>query len=85
MEEKAQALIDEVEGRRETKAVAEGCPSRHRGSRRGARGQGRWGETGIVGSTVPLAKRRDGHPEVDNAKVRSGQIARLEEDAEGAR
>jgi methylmalonyl-CoA mutase len=82
LEEKAQALIDEVEAHGGmTKAVAEGLP-KHRIEEAAAARQAKvdTGETVIVGvNRYRLAEEAEVDIlEVDNAKVRSGQIARLE-------
>ncbi|MEA1072766.1 methylmalonyl-CoA mutase [Sphingomonas sp. LY160] len=82
LEEKAQALIDEVEAHGGmTKAVAEGLPKQRIEEAAAARAaKVDTGETVIVGvNRYRLAE--EAHLdilEVDNAKVRAGQIARLE-------
>jgi len=82
LEEKAQALIDEVEAHGGmTKAVAEGLPKQRIEEAAAARAaKVDIGETVIVGvNRYRLAE--EAHLdilEVDNARVRSGQIARLE-------
>jgi methylmalonyl-CoA mutase len=82
LEEKAQALIDEVESHGGmTKAVAEGLP-KHRIEEAAAARQAKvdTGEAVIVGVNryrLPEEAEVD-ILEVDNAKVRAGQIARLE-------
>ena len=83
LEEKAQALIDEVEARGGmTKAVAEGLP-KHRIEEAAAARQAKvdTGETVIVGvNRYRLEEEAEVDIlEVDNAKVRAGQIARLEQ------
>ena len=82
LEEKAQALIDEVEAHGGmTKAVAEGLPKMRIEEAAAARAaKVDVGETVVVGvNKYRLAE--EAHLdilEIDNAKVRSGQIARLE-------
>ncbi|MCA1653968.1 MAG: methylmalonyl-CoA mutase [Sphingomonadales bacterium] len=82
LEERAQALIDEVEAHGGmTKAVAEGLPKQRIEEAAAARAASvDTGETVIVGvNRYRLAE--EAHLdilEVDNARVRSGQIARLE-------
>ncbi|QIL02609.1 methylmalonyl-CoA mutase [Sphingomonas sinipercae] len=83
LEEKAQALIDEVEAHGGmTKAVAEGLP-KHRIEEASAARQAKvdTGETVIVGVNRYRLSEEDQLDilEVDNAKVRAGQIARLEQ------
>jgi len=82
LEEKTQALIDEVEAHGGmTKAVAEGLPKARIEEAAAARAaKVDTGETVIVGVNrykLPEEAHLD-ILEVDNAKVRSGQIARLE-------
>jgi methylmalonyl-CoA mutase len=82
LEEKAQALIDEVEAHGGmTKAVAEGLPKARIEEAAAARAaKVDTGETVIVGVNrykLPEEAHLD-ILEVDNAKVRSGQIARLD-------
>jgi methylmalonyl-CoA mutase len=82
LEEKAQALIDEVEAHGGmTKAVAEGLPKQRIEEAAAARAaKVDTGETVIVGVNrykLPEEAHLD-ILEVDNARVRSGQIARLE-------
>ena len=81
-EEKAQALIDEVEAHGGmTKAVAEGLPKQRIEEAAAARAaKVDVGETVIVGvNRYRLAEEAEMDIlEVDNARVRSGQIARLE-------
>ena len=82
LEEKAQALIDEVEAHGGmTKAVAEGLPKQRIEEAAAARAaKVDMGETVVVGvNRYRLAE--EAHLdilEVDNARVRAGQIARLE-------
>ncbi len=83
LEEKAWALIEEVEAHGGmTKAVAEGLPKQRIEEAAAARAvKVDVGETVIVGvNRYRLAEEED-HDflEVDNAKVRAGQIARLEQ------
>ena len=83
LEQKAQALIDEVEAHGGmTKAVAEGLPKRRIEEAAAARqAKVDTGETVIVGVNryrLPEEAEVD-ILEVDNAKVRSGQIARIEQ------
>ncbi|MDQ3074752.1 MAG: methylmalonyl-CoA mutase [Pseudomonadota bacterium] len=82
LEEKAQALIDEVEAHGGmTKAVAEGLPKQRIEEAAAARAaKVDVGETVIVGvNRYRLAEEADlDILEVDNARVRAGQIARLE-------
>jgi methylmalonyl-CoA mutase len=82
LEEKAQALIDEVEAHGGmTKAVAEGLPKQRIEEAAAARAaKVDVGETVIVGvNRYRLAEEAElDILEVDNARVRSGQIARLE-------
>jgi len=82
LEDKAQALIDEVEAHGGmTKAVAEGLPKQRIEEAAAARAaKVDIGETVIVGvNRYRLAEEAElDILEVDNAKVRSGQIARLE-------
>ncbi|MDQ3078141.1 MAG: methylmalonyl-CoA mutase family protein, partial [Pseudomonadota bacterium] len=82
LEEKAQALIDEVEAHGGmTKAVAEGLPKQRIEEAAAARAaKVDVGETVIVGvNRYRLAEEAAMDIlEVDNAKVRAGQIARLE-------
>uniref|UniRef100_UPI00286E1AD1 methylmalonyl-CoA mutase family protein n=1 Tax=Sphingomonas sp. TaxID=28214 RepID=UPI00286E1AD1 len=78
----AWALIEEVEAHGGmTKAVAEGLP-KHRIEEAAAERQARvdTGATTIVGVNRYRLAEEEEHPflEVDNARVRSGQIARLE-------
>jgi methylmalonyl-CoA mutase len=82
LEEKAWALIDEVEAHGGmTKAVAEGLP-KHRIEEAAAARAAKvdTGETVIVGVNRYRPEDEEEHDilEVDNAKVRAGQIARLE-------
>jgi methylmalonyl-CoA mutase len=82
LEEKAWALIEEVEAHGGmTKAVAEGLP-KHRIEEAAAERAAKvdTGETVIVGVNRYRLEQEEEHPflEVDNAKVRAGQIARLE-------
>jgi methylmalonyl-CoA mutase len=82
LEEKAWALIEEVEAHGGmTKAVAEGLP-KHRIEEAAAERAARvdTGETVIVGVNRYRLAEEEEHEflEVDNAKVRAGQIARLE-------
>ena len=82
LEDKAQALIDEVEAHGGmTKAVAEGLPKQRIEEAAAARAaRVDTGETVIVGVNrykLPEESHLD-ILEVDNARVRSGQIARLE-------
>jgi methylmalonyl-CoA mutase len=82
LEEKAWALIEEVEGRGGmTKAVAEGLPKRRieeAAAERAAKVD--TGETVIVGVNRYRLAEEEEHAflEIDNAKVRAGQIDRLE-------
>jgi methylmalonyl-CoA mutase len=81
LEEKAWALIEEVEQHGGmTKAVAEGLPKQRieeAAAERAAKVD--TGETVIVGvNRYRLEKRKSTILEVDNAKVRAGQIARIE-------
>jgi methylmalonyl-CoA mutase len=82
LEEKAQALIDEVEAHGGmTKAVAEGLPKQRIEEAAAARAaKVDTGDTVIVGvNRYRLAEEAEMDIlEVDNAKVRAGQIARLE-------
>jgi methylmalonyl-CoA mutase len=82
LEEKAQALIDEVEAHGGmTKAVAEGLPKQRIEEAAAARAANvDTGETVIVGvNRYRLAEEAAMDIlEVDNARVRAGQIARLE-------
>ena len=82
LEEKAQALIDEVEAHGGmTKAVAEGLPKQRIEEAAAARAaKVDIGETVIVGVNRYRLVDEEEHDilEVDNAKVRAGQIARLE-------
>lgn len=82
LEEKAQALIDEVETHGGmTKAVAEGLPKQRIEEAAAARAaKVDTGDTVIVGvNRYRLAEEAEMDIlEVDNAKVRAGQIARLE-------
>lgn len=82
LEEKAQALIDEVEAHGGmTKAVAEGLPKQRIEEAAAARAaKVDTGETVIVGvNRYRLAEEAEMDIlEVDNARVRAGQIARLE-------
>jgi methylmalonyl-CoA mutase len=82
LEDKAQALIDEVEAHGGmTKAVAEGLPKQRIEEAAAARSaKVDTGETVIVGVNRYRLEGEEDHDilEVDNAKVRSGQIARLE-------
>jgi methylmalonyl-CoA mutase len=82
LEDKAWALIEEVGAHGGmTKAVAEGLP-KHRIEEAAAARQAKvdTGETVIVGVNKYRLAEEDEHDflEVDNAKVRAGQIARLE-------
>src|SRR5207237_3390141 len=82
LEDKARALIEEVEAHGGmTKAVAEGLPKHRIEEAAAARGAKiDTGETVIVGvNRYRLAEEKE-HDilEVDNARVRAGQIARLE-------
>jgi len=82
LEEKAQALIEEVEEHGGmTKAVAEGLP-KHRIEEAAAARAAKvdTGETVIVGVNRYRLAEEEEHDflEVDNAKVRAGQIARIE-------
>jgi len=82
LEEKAQALIQEVEEHGGmTKAVAEGLP-KHRIEEAAAARAAKvdTGETVIVGVNRYRLAEEEEHDflEVDNAKVRAGQIARIE-------
>ena len=83
LEEKAQALIDEVEAHGGmTKAVAEGLPKARIEEAAAARAaKVDVGETVIVGvNRYRLSEEAElDILEVDNARVRAGQIARLEE------
>ena len=82
LEDKAQALIDEVEAHGGmTKAVAEGLPKQRIEEAAAARAaRVDTGETVIVGVNRYRLAEEEEHDflEVDNAKVRAGQIARLE-------
>ena len=82
LEEKAQALIDEVEAHGGmVKAVAEGLPKQRIEEAAAARAaRVDTGETVIVGVNRYRLAEEEEHDflEVDNAKVRAGQIARLE-------
>ena len=83
LEEKAWALIEEVEAHGGmTKAVAEGLP-KHRIEEAAAARAAKvdTGETVIVGVNCYRLAQEEEHDflEVDNAKVRAGQIARIEE------
>ena len=82
LEDKAQALIDEVEVHGGmTKAVAEGLPKQRIEEAAAARAaKVDVGETVIVGVNRYRLAEEEEHDflEVDNAKVRAGQIARLE-------
>jgi methylmalonyl-CoA mutase len=83
LEEKAQALIDEVETHGGmTKAVAEGLP-KHRIEEAAAARAAKvdTGETVIVGVNKYQLAEEEEHDflKVDTAKVRAGQIARLEQ------
>ena len=82
LEEKAWALIEEVEAHGGmTKAVAEGLPKRRIEEAAAARAaKVDVGETVIVGVNRYRLQQEEEHDylEVDTAKVRSGQIARLE-------
>ncbi|MEO5809017.1 MAG: methylmalonyl-CoA mutase, partial [Sphingomicrobium sp.] len=82
LEDKAQALIDEVEAHGGmTKAVAEGLPKQRIEEAAAARAaKVDVGETVIVGVNRYRLEDEEDHDilEVDNARVRSGQIARLE-------
>jgi methylmalonyl-CoA mutase len=82
LEEKAWALIEEVEGRGGmTKAVAQGLP-KHRIEEAAAARAAKvdTGEAVIVGVNRYRLEQEEEHDilEVDNARVRAGQIARLE-------
>ena len=82
LEDKAWALIEEVEAHGGmTKAVAEGLP-KHRIEEAAAERAAKvdTGETVIVGVNRYRLAQEEEHAflEVDNAKVRAGQIARLE-------
>src|SRR3954463_5781064 len=82
LEEKAWALIEEVEAHGGmTKAVAEGLP-KHRIEEAAAARAAKvdTGETGIVGVNRYRLAEEEEHDilEVDNARVRAGQIARIE-------
>jgi methylmalonyl-CoA mutase len=82
LEEKAQALIDEVEAHGGmTRAVAEGLP-KHRIEEAAAARAAKvdTGETVIVGVNKYQLAEEEEHDflAVDTAKVRAGQIARLE-------
>ena len=82
LEDKAWALIEEVEAHGGmTKAVAEGLP-KHRIEEAAAERAAKvdTGETVIVGVNRYRLAQEEEHDflEVDNAKVRAGQIARLE-------
>src|SRR5688572_22424418 len=83
LEEKAQALIDEVEAHGGmTKAVAEGLPKQRIEEAAAARAaKVDTGETVIVGVNRYRLDEEGEHEflEIDNAKVRAGQIARLEQ------
>jgi methylmalonyl-CoA mutase len=82
LEEKAWALIEEVEGRGGmTKAVAQGLPKQRIEEAAAARAaKVDTGETVIVGVNRYRLAEEEQHDilEVDNAKVRAGQIARIE-------
>jgi methylmalonyl-CoA mutase len=82
LEEKAWALIEEVEAHGGmTKAVAEGLPKRRIEEAAAARAaKVDTGETVIVGVNRYRLTEEEGHDirEVDNARVRAGQIARIE-------
>jgi methylmalonyl-CoA mutase len=82
LEEKAWALIEEVEGRGGmTKAVAQGLPKQRIEEAAAARAaKVDTGETVIVGVNRYRPESEEEHDilEVDNAKVRAGQIARIE-------
>jgi len=82
LEERAQALIDEVEEHGGmTKAVAEGLPKMRIEEAAAARAaKVDTGETVIVGVNRYALEDEEEHDilEVDNARVRAGQIARLE-------
>ena len=83
LEEKAWALIEEVEAHGGmTKAVAEGLP-KHRIEEAAAARAAKvdTGETVIVGVNRYRLAEEEEHDflEVDNAKVRAGQIARIEQ------
>ncbi len=83
LEERAWALIEEVEAawRHDQGGRRRPAQDADRGSRRRARGQGRHRRDGDRrGQPLPAARRRSISTflEVDNAKVRAGQIARLE-------
>src|SRR5688572_23489874 len=82
LEEKAQALIDEVEAHGGmTKAVAEGLPKQRIEEAAAARAaKVDTGETVIVGVNRYRLPEEEEHDilEVDTARVRSGQIARLD-------
>ncbi len=89
LEEKAWALIEEVEAHGGmTKAVAEGLP-KHRIEEAAAARAAKvdTGETVIVGVNRYRLAEEEEHDilEVDNAKVRAGQIARIEKVRAGAR
>ena len=88
LEEKAWALIEEVEAHGGmTKAVAEGLP-KHRIEEAAAARAAKvdTGETVIVGVNRYRLAEEEEHDilEVDNAKVRAGQIARIEKVRAGA-
>jgi methylmalonyl-CoA mutase len=87
LEEKAQALIDEVEAHGGmTKAVAEGLPKQRIEEAAAARAaKVDTGDTVIVGVNRYRLVDEEDHDilEVDNAKVRSGQIARLDKMRKG--
>jgi methylmalonyl-CoA mutase len=82
LEEKAWALIEEVEGRGGmTKAVAQGLPKQRIEEAAAARAaKVDMGETVIVGVNRYQPESDEEHDilEVDNARVRAGQIARIE-------
>ena len=82
LEERAQALIDEVEEHGGmTKAVAEGLPKMRIEEAAAARAaKVDTGETVIVGVNRYALEDEEEHDilEVDNAKVRAGQIERLD-------
>jgi methylmalonyl-CoA mutase len=82
LEDKAWALIEEVEGRGGmTKAVAQGLPKQRIEEAAAARAaKVDTGETVIVGVNRYRLDEEEEHDilEVDNARVRAGQIARIE-------
>src|SRR5207247_2191338 len=82
LEDKAWVLIEEVEAHGGmTKAVAEGLPKHHIEEAAAARAaKVDTGETVIVGVNRYRLAQEEEHDilEVDNARVRAGQIARLE-------